>query len=119
MPALYPTLTGGPPTLPDGSEIVSRGPATFRVLVHLGLSSTAFLPGKGGVAGPVPSDMQYMNGHTLITYMSAAIVENGDLLAIGINGEIPAEYNGSLITVGATVIEPELFTQGVGPQRPV
>lgn len=69
--------------------------------------------------GRVPEDMNYTTGFTMISYMSAAIVENGDLLALGINGAIPASYQGSLIAVGANVIEPELFSQGVGPQRAV
>jgi len=119
MPAVYPTIVGVTPA-PGGGILVSKASAAFRVNIAMALSSTAFVP-RFGVVSPQPGDrdLETTTGVTILSYMSAAIVENGDLLSIGINGEIPAEYNGSLIGVGATVITPELFGQGVGPQRAV
>ena len=112
-----PDMSGNSPTPPpatvppsiDNETSVDSGTFVFDVDVHIMTKMTAVTYGNDGVITPVPDDLTY-NGHwTATCFVTGFIVETGDLLATEAGGSIPTDLNGSLIAVGATVVNADLF----------
>lgn len=97
-----------PPSV-DNETSVDSGTFAFDVDVHIMTKVTAVTYGNDGVITPLPDDLTYNGYWTTTCFVTGFIVETGDLLATEAGGSIPTDLNGSLITVGATVVNADLF----------
>jgi len=110
-----PDMGGGttPPTAPSGPPTVTNDNVgqsfAFRVRVDLYLNTSATVYFPNGVSLINPTDLTGQVEQSLVTYCTGFVVSTGGLLEAEGNGSIPVDYNGSLITSGATIIESDLF----------
>lgn len=105
--------TPTPPTTPDAPPSVSDDVVgesfEFIVSVDLNLSSSVFTYFEGGVTRPNPTDLNALVEQAVVPYCTGFIVATGGLLATDGTGAIPVDYNGSIVTEAATVINSDLF----------
>jgi hypothetical protein len=102
---------GGPPTV-DGETNNNNGKFVFVVDVNFNLYVEKDFWGEQGVHPQFPSlaNRTFNINQTLTVWVGGIIVAPGDLLALNGDGGIPAEYNGSLLVVGAAIVDPDVFT---------
>lgn len=102
---------GGPPTV-DGETNNNNGKFVFVVEVNFNLYVEKDFWGEQGVHPQFPSleNRTFNINETLSIWVGGIIVAPGDLLALNGNGGIPAEYNGSLVVTGATIVDPDIFS---------
>lgn len=98
-----------PPSI-DNETNVDGGSFAWTIDVHLALSVDAMTFGSNGIVPILPSSTTRDVYCTTICFVSGAIVGPGDLLTTGTDGSIPVENAGSLISVGATVVDADLFS---------
>lgn len=111
-----PDMSGSTPTPPPGpalppsidDDLVGES-FEFVVNVELNLSSSVFTYTEGGVSKPNPTDLSALLEQTIVPYCTGFIVATGGLLATDGTGSIPVEYNGSIVTEAATVVNADLF----------
>lgn len=100
-----PSTPGAPPSV-GGETFVDSGSFAFDVNVYFALDGSAltFEP-------TVPSASSYdSNVHgTFTCFAGGLVVTAGDLLNVKPGGGIPVDYNGSLVTTGATVVQANIF----------
>ncbi len=111
-----PDMSGGTPTPPpapapppsiDG-DLVGES-FEFIVNIEFNLSSGVFTYTEGGVTRPNPTDFSVLQEQAIMPYCTGFIVSTGGLLDTGGTGSIPVEYNGSIVTEEATVVNADLF----------
>lgn len=105
-----------PPSPPVGGDVIDEdnvdsGPLIFSVDVFFTFSSIANTYSVDGVGPLQPEPGDVIANWTSTCYVEGLIVGSGDLLATELNGSIPADYLGSLVTVDATVVNADLFAQ--------
>jgi hypothetical protein len=105
---------GAPPTpvVPpaiDNETSVDSGSFAWNVDVHFGTAADAWTFGADGVIPPLPDS--YNETPQLMTgiMVTASVVGPGDLLETENDGSVPLEYNGTLVTANATIIQEDLF----------
>jgi len=101
-----PTPPALPPTIDN--DLVGQS-FEFVVNVELNLSSSVFTYTEGGVTKPNPTDLNALLEQTIVPYCTGFVVATGGLLATDGTGSIPVEYNGSIVTGTATVVDADLF----------
>ena len=90
---------------------MDAGPIIFSIDVHFTFQSIANTFNVDGI-GPLSPEPAYATGNwTTTCYVQGLVVGSGDLLSTELNGSIPAEYQGNLVTAGATVINADLFAE--------
>jgi hypothetical protein len=99
-----------PPSVDDETSVDS-GSFSWEVDVHISFGGLIEAPGNDGVVPVNPSDLTYDINSTTICFVAGLIVGPGDLLSTGSNGTIPIDSGGSLIVVGATIIDSDLFSE--------
>lgn len=111
-----PDMEGNSPTPPPGadpapsiSNDVIGETLAFIVDVNLYLDSSVFTYTEDGIRQPNPTDLNGLIEGAIVPYCTGFVVATGDLLDAEGNGSIPAEYNGSLVVSGATVVTADLF----------
>jgi hypothetical protein len=62
-----------------------------------------------GIYRPAPKESDVSFRHTSVFYVSGVVVEAGYLVNLTPNGNVPAEYNGKVLTSDAVVVTPEIF----------
>lgn len=109
-PTNSPGSNPAPPSI-GGETSVDSGALAFVINVDIGTKVTVDLPTATGTLPSLPSlaDSTFDVYRTFTCYVTGAVVEPGDLLGTGVNGSIPASYNGSLIAQGATIIDDDVF----------
>ena len=90
------------------NDVVGQGFA-FSVDINLTLSAYAFTYTDDGVIRPNPTDFDILMQQTIVPYCTGFVVATGGLLATDGTGSIPVEYNGSIVTDSATVVDADLF----------
>ena len=100
-----PAASPGEPTI-SGETFVDSGSYAFEVDVHMMLQDLAtwIEPSKFADAS---YDGQVHE--TLTVWCAGLTVTAGDVLSVNPDGSIPLDYNGSLITANATVVDADLF----------
>lgn len=100
-----PVGPGAPPSV-GGETVVDSGTFAFDVDVYFTLEAltTIFRPA-------LPADPSYdINVNCTFTcFVGGLIVTAGDLLNVEPGGGIPVDYNGSLVTDNATVVQANIF----------
>lgn len=108
VPTPPPPPTSGTVT---NETVVDSGSFTFSVDVHFMFQAIAVTYSVDGIQPPTLADPIDANiDHTTTCFVEGFIVGTGDLLATNSDGSIPVDYNGSIVTVGATVVDPDLFS---------
>lgn len=112
-----PDITGDPPTPPvgpgtdpevtDGTS-VNSGALAFVITVNISCEIDLSFPGDNSVIS-VPSDTYVDVFETLIMNVSGFTLQPGNLLSVDVYGGMLLEYNGSLVTSGATIVNADLF----------
>jgi hypothetical protein len=114
-----PNLSGGapvPPVAPStppsvgGETSVNAGALAWEVNIEIGIDLQKNFWGENGVFPAMPTDLDITVVPTLTVWCTGFVVQTGDLLATGPGGSIPIDYNGSLLTTGATVVDADLFS---------
>jgi len=103
VPPTGPTL---PPTIDN--DLVGQS-FEFIVNVELNLSSSVFTYTESGVIKPNPTDLSALVEQAIVPYCTGFVVATGGLLDVDGTGSIPVEYNGSIVTEAATVVDADLF----------
>lgn len=100
-----PAASPGEPTI-SGETFVDSGSYAFEVDVHMMLQDLVdwIPPAKFADAS---YDMQAYQ--TLTVWCAGLTVTAGDVLGVNPDGSIPLDYNGSLVTANATVVDADLF----------
>lgn len=95
-----------PPTIDN--DLVGQ---TFEFIVNVDmrLKASVFTYFEDGISKPNPVDMTGQVDMYIGPYVTGFIVATGGLLEVGGDGTIPLEYNGSIITAQATVVNADLF----------
>jgi hypothetical protein len=88
---------------------VDSGTFAFVVQVHLSAQSNLFTYSENGVRETWDGDGEAPIKTTFVVYCQGLEATTGSLLSPDSNGSIPFENNGSLVTVGGTVVDPDLF----------
>ena len=101
-----PVGAGAPPSIVNGSIAQSFA---FSVDVDLWIDASAFTYFPNGISTPNPTDLTGNVEQAIVPYCSGFIVAPGGLLATDGDGSIPLDYNGSIVTADATVINSDLF----------
>ena len=83
--------------------------------MYLYLNASIFTYFEDGISNPNPTDMTGLVEGAIAAYCTGFIVETGGLLATDGTGSIPVEYNGSIVTASAVVVDADLFTAGNQP----
>ena len=81
----------------------------FTVNVNLSLGAIMSTYFEDGISKPNPTDLSALVEMTLVPYVTGFVVAAGGLLETNGSGSIPLEYNGSLITSNATIVDENLF----------
>ena len=81
----------------------------FVVEVNLSLDASVFTYFNDGVVKPNPTDLNGLVEMAVVPYATGFIVEAGGLLTTDGTGSIPIDYNGSLVTANAIVVNADLF----------
>lgn len=58
---------------------------------------------------PAPPEEFISWRHTFVFYVSGVVAEAGGFVTLTSNGNVPAEFNGKVLTAGAQVVTPEIF----------
>ena len=97
-----------PPSV-DNETNVDTGSFAWEVNVYFGTTAEMLAFGNDGVVPPLPSS--YTETPQLMTgvVVTGLIVGPGDLLEPENNGSVPLESNGNLVTVGATIVNADVF----------
>ena len=103
-----PVGPGAPPSV-EGETAVENGNLSWEVNVDITLSVIKDFWGETGVQPILPTDTTYDFSATLTIWCAGIIVATGGLVDTDGNGSIPLEYGGNLVTVGATVVDGDLF----------
>ena len=108
-------ITSPSPVVPpsvDNETNVDSGSFVWIVNVHFGTNAWAKTFGNDSVIPTLPDS--YVETPQVMTaiYISGVLVGPGDLLETENNGSIPLEIGGNLVTVGANVIDDDLFGTG-------
>jgi hypothetical protein len=98
-----------PPSISNETDVDS-GSFSWDVNVFFGTDVEMVAYGNDGIVPVLPSDLSYNIHRTITCFVAGLIVGPGDLIATDGNGSIPLDSNGSLVTVGATVINSDLFS---------
>lgn len=93
----------------ENETSVDSGELTWNVDIHLTAQASVLIYGSDGVTPIPPGDQEVSASFTLTVYVDGFVVEAGDLLAADQDGSIPVEYQGSLLTTAATIINADLF----------
>lgn len=117
-----PNMQGGAPTPPSlvetppsiGNDVVGVSIAQ-KINVHLFLDTNAFVYGFDGVLPINPTDLTAKAEMAFVPYCSGFIVETGGLLDYtptpgSFTGSIPIEYNGSIVSPNAVIVDADLFS---------
>jgi hypothetical protein len=88
---------------------VDSGSYAFVVQVHLSAQSSLFTYSQNGAREIWDEDGEAPISTTLVVYCQGLEATTGSLLSPDGDGTIPFEYNGSLVTAGGTVVDPDLF----------
>jgi hypothetical protein len=110
---INPGLTpNDPPSVTVVSGTSSVEGISHVIEVNLALSITQVNGGGDSIDGviSVPQDTYVEQFNTLVIYVSGAIFEAGSLIAADGNGTVPIANGSTLVTTGAVVVEPDLFT---------
>ena len=99
-----------PPAVNDESSVDS-GSLAWTVDVHMMLDAEMEAFGRDGIVSVLPSDLTYNTYFTTTCFVAGLITGPGDLLATGPDGSIPLDAAGNLVTVDATIINADLFSQ--------
>ena len=103
-----PPSTPVPPSV-ENENNVDSGSFSWVVNIYLDLSSGSS-SSDGNLIRPVfPSDLSYPLQFTSTCFVEGLVVSPGDVLAVGPEGSVPLDYNGSLIVADATVVVADLF----------
>jgi hypothetical protein len=105
-----PPAAQDPPPAITGETNVNAGSVYFDVEVDLSMQHLMSFPGGDGVIPVNPTDLSVDNLTTFVIFVSGVTVQAGGVLSAEGNGSIPIENNGNLITIGATVLDSDLFT---------
>lgn len=101
-----------PPSPPDDDPDVNdpepRNDLRFRVDLNTALEVSVT---QQGPFEPNPTDFDALQELALVPYMLGFTVATGGLLETDGTGGIPVEYNGSLVTENATVLNGDLFAE--------
>ena len=86
---------------------MDSGSYAFEVDVHMMLQDLV-----DWVPPATPADASYdaQTYQTLTVWCAGLIVTAGDTLSADPSGSIPLDYNGSLVTTNATVVDADVFT---------
>ena len=98
-----------PPSI-SGETSVDSGSFVWNVDVFLSTSLGMINYGNDGVLPPPPSALTLQAYQTLTVFTEGLIVGPGELLATTSGGSIPLSLAGSLVVVGATVVDADLFS---------
>ena len=101
-----PTPPSTPPVIED--DVVGQS-FEFTVNVNLSLGAIMSTYFEDGISKPNPTDLDALVEMTLVPYVTGFVVAAGGLLETNGSGSIPVEYNGSLITSDATIVDENLF----------
>lgn len=121
-----PSLNEEPPTAPvggtgnpevTGETLINSGAVSFVIKVWIGTEIFTPFDESSSVITPDTEEEIEVNS-TLICFVSGFVLQPGSLLSTTSTGSIPIEAGGSLVTAGATIIDPELFPP-VNPVIPV
>ncbi len=87
----------------------NKGSVGFLVKIDISCAlEMSMTPGSGTYKKAAPE--YFVDCYTTnAMYISATTVETGDLVGLTVEGNVPAEYSGRLLTSDAVVIVPELF----------
>jgi hypothetical protein len=97
----YPSVTG--------ETSVDSGSFAFVVQVNFSVQSSLFTYSENGVRNIWDEDGEAPIKTTFVVYCQGLEATTGSLLSPNGDGSIPFENNGSLVTAGGTVVDPDLF----------
>lgn len=105
-----PAPSGPPPSIGDETA-VDIGSLSWVIDVKISTSAIKTFWGENGVHPqmPSPENRKFFTRSTFVAWVKGFTVQPGGLLSVGGNGSIPLSYNGSLLTVGATIVDSDLF----------
>ena len=103
-----PPSTPVPPSVED-ENTVDSGSFSWIVNIHLNMSSGSSTSDESLIQPVFPTDLSYPLQFTSTCFAEGLIVSPGDVLAVGPEGSIPLDYNGSLVVADATVVVADLF----------
>lgn len=101
--------------LAPGTETVTGQPLSFIISNIIGIKEVITTYGNDGVYTPVPGggnggeELRQQPAVTPACYVTGFIIEPGGLLATEANGAVPADTIGGIITVGAVLVNPDIF----------
>lgn len=106
-----PPVTPGPPPSVEGETSVDLGSFAWEVNIDIMTSVTKNFWGETGVFPILPSlENRTIQVKPVFTvWVRGFIATAGSLLSTEDDGSIPLSYNGSLLTVGATIVNADLF----------
>jgi hypothetical protein len=102
-----PVGPGDEPEVTDGTS-VNSGVIAFVITVNFSCGIDFNFAGNNSIIS-TPSDIIVDIFETFIININAFTVEPGNLLSVDAYGGMPLEYNGSLITGNATIVDANLF----------
>jgi hypothetical protein len=97
-----------PPVI-DNETSVDSGSLAWVVKVNMSFGAQVDALNDNGIQPPRLGDQYVQQYQTMVAYCQGMIVQAGGLLSADSTGGIPIEYMGTLITDGATVVDPDLF----------
>ena len=97
-----------PPVI-DNETGVDSGSLAWVVKVNMSFGAQVDALNDNGIQPPRLGDQYVQQYQTMVAYCQGMIVQAGGLLSADSTGGIPIEYMGTLITDGATVVDPDLF----------
>lgn len=106
--------TPTPPPTPVDPDVedetsVDSGTYAWFVDVNFYFDSTAVIFTPDGVQPPPPGPEDLFPSWTSVVFVSGLTVETGGLLETAPDGSIPLDYNGSLVTNDAILVDGDLF----------
>lgn len=88
---------------------VNKGSIGFDVRINMACSFEVSMLGGDGTYKRSDDSYDIDLYFTTAMYISGIIVESGDLVGLTPEGNVPAEFNGRLLTTDAVVVVPEIF----------
>lgn len=107
---LPPAPVGGPPSV-VGESAIDQGNYAWVVDIKIGVSAIKDFWGEDGITEQLPTgeDTKFTVRPYTTVWCSGIVVAANGLLDTNAHGGIPLEYNGNLVTTGATVIDGDVF----------